>query len=81
MTKLVIKIVACYFILWIPFSINNIVLIIAVLLGNDNLLRSAEAEDNITGALAFIKICVNPLLYPLSAQAAQQHTAATESTS
>lgn len=66
------------FILWIPFNINNIVLIIAVLLGNDNLLRSAEAEGNITGALSFINISVNPFLYPLSAQAEQQHTAATE---
>ncbi|KAM9446912.1 leukotriene B4 receptor 1-like [Clarias gariepinus] len=81
MTKLVTRIVACFFIFWIPFHINNIVLIIAVLLGNDNLLRYAEAGDNITAALSFINTCVNPFLYAFSARALRQHTAGTDSIS
>ncbi|XP_053337270.1 leukotriene B4 receptor 1-like [Clarias gariepinus] len=80
MTKLVIRIVACFFIFWIPFHINNFLLIIAVLLGNDNLSRSAEAGDNITGALTFINSCVNPFLYAFSARALRQQTAGTENT-
>ncbi|XP_026786785.1 leukotriene B4 receptor 1-like [Pangasianodon hypophthalmus] len=81
MTKLVTRIVACFFIFWIPFHINNTVLIIAVLLGNDSMLRSAEARDNITAALTFINSCVNPFLYAFSARAVQQHTTGTENTS
>ncbi|XP_060763358.1 leukotriene B4 receptor 1-like [Neoarius graeffei] len=59
-TKLVIRIMACFFIFWIPFHIINIVLIIAVLLENASLLRSIEAADNITTALVFINGCVDP---------------------
>ncbi|KAM9446304.1 leukotriene B4 receptor 1-like [Clarias gariepinus] len=81
MTKLVTRIVACFFIFWIPFHINNVVLIIAVLLGNDNLLKSAEAGDNIAAALTFINSCVNPFLYAFSARALRHQTAGTENTS
>ncbi|XP_047005867.1 leukotriene B4 receptor 1 [Ictalurus punctatus] len=81
MTKLVTRIVACFFIFWIPFHINNTVLIIAVLLENDNLLKSAEAGDNITAALTFINSCVNPFLYAFSARALRQFTPGTENTS
>ncbi|XP_053530515.1 type-1 angiotensin II receptor A-like [Ictalurus punctatus] len=80
MTKLVTRIVACFFIFWVPFQISNIVLIIAVLLENDNLLKSAEAGSNITGALTFINSCVNPFLYAFSARALRQHTNETENT-
>ncbi|XP_053466814.1 leukotriene B4 receptor 1-like [Ictalurus furcatus] len=80
MTKLVTRIVACFFIFWIPFHINNTVLIIAVLLGNGSLLRSAEAADNITAALPFINSCVNPFLYAFSARSLRQHTNETENT-
>ncbi|XP_027018729.2 leukotriene B4 receptor 1-like [Tachysurus fulvidraco] len=51
LTKLVTRIVVCFFIFWIPFHIKNTLLIIAVLIGNDSLLRSAESGDNITAAL------------------------------
>ncbi|KAF7687517.1 leukotriene B4 receptor 1-like [Silurus meridionalis] len=80
-TRLVARIVACFFILWIPFHINNTVLITAVLLGNDSLLRSAEAGDNIVAALTFINSCVNPFLYAFSARALQQQTVGTENAS
>ncbi|XP_017306779.1 leukotriene B4 receptor 1-like [Ictalurus punctatus] len=81
MTKLVTRIVACFFIFWIPFHINNTVLITAVLLGNGSLLKSAEAGDNITAALTFINSCVNPFLYAFSARALRQFTPGTETTS
>ncbi|KAK3514289.1 hypothetical protein QTP70_012906 [Hemibagrus guttatus] len=54
LTKMVTKIVVCFFIFWIPVQISNIVIIIAALLGNDSLLRSAESGDNVTAPLTFI---------------------------
>ncbi|XP_060763355.1 leukotriene B4 receptor 1-like [Neoarius graeffei] len=77
-TKLVTRIVVCFFIFWFPKIISNIVLIIAVLLRNDSLLRSAEAAEIITTALIFIHSCVNPFLYAFSARAVQQHATGTE---
>ncbi|XP_060763354.1 C3a anaphylatoxin chemotactic receptor-like [Neoarius graeffei] len=77
-TKLVTRIVVCFFIFWIPFHIINSVIIIAVLLRNDSLLRSIEAGDNISTALIFINSCVNPFLYAFSARAVQQHATGTE---
>ncbi|XP_060763357.1 C5a anaphylatoxin chemotactic receptor 1-like [Neoarius graeffei] len=69
LTKLVTRIVVCFFIFWFPMVICNIVLIIAQLLQNDSLLRSADAADIITTALIFINSCVNPFLYAFSARA------------
>ncbi|KAG7318251.1 hypothetical protein KOW79_018006 [Hemibagrus wyckioides] len=77
-TRLVTRIVVCFFILWIPFHIINTLIIIALLLGNDRLLRSAESGENITGALTFINSCVNPFLYAFSARALRQHSTGTE---
>ncbi|KAK2845464.1 hypothetical protein Q7C36_010318 [Tachysurus vachellii] len=77
LTKLVTRILVCFFMFWIPFHINNTLLIIAVLLGNDSLLRSAESGD-ITAALTFINSCVNPFLYAFSARALRQHSSGTE---
>ncbi|XP_027018755.2 leukotriene B4 receptor 1-like [Tachysurus fulvidraco] len=78
LTKLVTRIVVCFFIFWIPGQISNIVIIIAALTGNDSLLRSAVSVDNIVAALAFINSCVNPFLYAFSARAFQQGTAGTD---
>ncbi|XP_053085071.1 leukotriene B4 receptor 1-like [Pangasianodon hypophthalmus] len=78
LTKLVTRIVACFFIFWIPLQISNIVIITAALLGNYNLLKSAESGDNITGALTFINSCVNPFLYAFSARAVRQQATGTE---
>ncbi|XP_060763353.1 leukotriene B4 receptor 1-like [Neoarius graeffei] len=78
LTKLVTRIVVCFFIFWFPLVISNIVTIIALFLQNDKLLRSTEAADNITAALTFINSCVNPFLYAFSARAVQQHAAGTE---
>ncbi|XP_053337439.1 C5a anaphylatoxin chemotactic receptor 1-like [Clarias gariepinus] len=74
LTKLVIRIVACFFIFWIPFQISNIV-IITMLLTNNSFIKSAESVENITTALIFINSCVNPFLYAFSARAlhVQQH--------
>ncbi|KAM9446305.1 C5a anaphylatoxin chemotactic receptor 1-like [Clarias gariepinus] len=77
-TKLVTRIVACFFIFWIPLQISNIVIITAVLLRKERLLKSAESGDSITSALTFINSCVNPFLYAFSARALRQHTARTE---
>ncbi|XP_017306799.1 leukotriene B4 receptor 1 [Ictalurus punctatus] len=81
MTKLVTRIVACFFIFWVPNQISNTLLITAVLLENDNLLKSAEAGSNITGAMTFINSCVNPFLYAFSARALRQYNPGTETTS
>ncbi|XP_017306781.1 leukotriene B4 receptor 1-like [Ictalurus punctatus] len=78
MTRLVTRIVACFFILWVPIQISNIVLIIAVLLGNGSLLKSADSGDNIAIALTFINSCVNPFLYAFSARSLHQQTAGIE---
>ncbi|XP_060762673.1 leukotriene B4 receptor 1-like isoform X2 [Neoarius graeffei] len=80
LTKLVTRIVACFFIFWFPLLISNIMIVTAVLLGNDSLLRSAESGDNITAALTFINSCVNPFLYAFSAWATQKHATGTENT-
>ncbi|XP_034155036.2 leukotriene B4 receptor 1-like [Pangasianodon hypophthalmus] len=80
LTKLVTRIVACFFIFFVPIQISNIVIIIAVLLGNDNLLRSANNGNKITVALTFINSCVDPFLYVFSARALQQQTDGTENT-
>ncbi|GAA6098814.1 leukotriene B4 receptor 1-like [Tachysurus ichikawai] len=77
LTKLVTRIVVCFFMFWIPFHIKNTLLIIAVLLGSDSLLRFAESGDNITAALTFINSCVNPFLYAFSARALRQHSSGT----
>ncbi|XP_047674882.1 leukotriene B4 receptor 1-like [Tachysurus fulvidraco] len=78
LTKLVTRIVVCFFIFWIPGQISNIVIIFAAFTGNGSLLRSAVSVDNITTALAFINSCVNPFLYAFSARALQQGTAGTD---
>ncbi|XP_060739376.1 C-C chemokine receptor type 7-like [Tachysurus vachellii] len=78
LTKLVTRIVVCFFILWIPNQISDIVIIFAVLTGNDSLLRSAVSRENVTTALVFINGCVNPFLYAFSAWALQQGTAGTD---
>ncbi|XP_034155037.2 leukotriene B4 receptor 1-like [Pangasianodon hypophthalmus] len=78
LTKLVTRIVACFFIFWIPLQISNVMVVTAVLLGNDSLLRFAESGDNIAAALTFINSCVNPFLYAFSARALRQHTDGTE---
>ncbi|XP_027018568.1 leukotriene B4 receptor 1-like [Tachysurus fulvidraco] len=78
LTKLVTKIVVCFFIFWIPVQITDIVIIFAAFTGNDSLLRSAESGDNVTTALVFINSCVNPFLYAFSARALQQGTAGTD---
>ncbi|XP_053337407.1 leukotriene B4 receptor 1-like [Clarias gariepinus] len=78
LTKLVIRIIACFFIFWIPFHISNIVIIIAALLGKNNLLKSADSGDNITSALIFINSCFNPFLYAFSARALRQQATGTE---
>ncbi|XP_036454718.1 leukotriene B4 receptor 1-like [Colossoma macropomum] len=80
MTRLVSRIVAAFFFFWVPIHINNIMLIVAVLLGQDQLLRFAEAGSNIAGALTFINSCVNPFVYTFSARAIRQHASSTEST-
>ncbi|KAK2845466.1 hypothetical protein Q7C36_010320 [Tachysurus vachellii] len=77
LTKLVTRIVVCFFIFWIPNQISNIVIIFAALTGNDSLLRYAESGDNVTSALIFINSCVNPFLYAFSVRALQQGTAGT----
>ncbi|XP_060739704.1 C-X-C chemokine receptor type 1-like [Tachysurus vachellii] len=77
LTKVVTRIVVCFFIFWIPNKISDIVIIIATLTGNDSLLISAESGDNVTTALVFFNSCVNPLLYAFSARARQQGTAGT----
>ncbi|KAK2845471.1 hypothetical protein Q7C36_010325 [Tachysurus vachellii] len=78
LTKLVTRIVVCFFILWIPNQISDIVIIFAVLTGNDSLLRSAVSRENVTTTLVFINGCVNPFLYAFSAWALQQGTAGTD---
>ncbi|KAM9446531.1 leukotriene B4 receptor 1-like [Clarias gariepinus] len=77
LTKLVTRIVACFFIFWIPLQISNIVIITAAMLQNNKLLKSAESVDNITSALTFINSCVNPFLYAFSARALRQQAAGT----
>ncbi|XP_036454984.1 leukotriene B4 receptor 1-like [Colossoma macropomum] len=79
MTRLVSRIVAAFFFFWVPIHINNIMLIVAVLLGQDQLLRFAEAGSNIAGALTFINSCVNPFVYAFSAWAIRQHASSKES--
>lgn len=61
-TKMVTKNVICFFIFWIPVQIANIVIIIAVLLGNNSLLRSVDSVDSVTTALIFINSCLDPFL-------------------
>ncbi|XP_062874240.1 leukotriene B4 receptor 1-like [Trichomycterus rosablanca] len=80
MTKLVTRIVVAFLVFWVPFTINNILVIAAVLLRNDKLLGFAEAVDNITAALIFINSCVNPFLYAFSARTRQQQPVDAEST-
>ncbi|XP_058231418.1 leukotriene B4 receptor 1-like [Hemibagrus wyckioides] len=80
LTKLVIKIVACFFIFWIPLIISNFMIVTALFLGNENLLKTAESGDNITAALTLINSCVNPFLYAFSARALRQHQHGTETT-
>ncbi|XP_047674689.1 type-1 angiotensin II receptor B-like [Tachysurus fulvidraco] len=77
LTKVVTRIVVCFFIFWSPHEISKIVIIIATLTENDSLLGSAESGYIVTTALAFINSCVNPFLYAFSARALQQGTAGT----
>ncbi|XP_027018749.1 leukotriene B4 receptor 1-like [Tachysurus fulvidraco] len=78
LTKLVTRIVVCFFIFWIPNQISDIVIIFAALTGNDSLLRSAVSRENVTTALVFINSCVNPFLYAFSARALQHGTVGTD---
>ncbi|XP_072520959.1 leukotriene B4 receptor 1-like [Salminus brasiliensis] len=78
MTKLVIRIVATFFIFWLPYHITNIVLIITILLGHENVLRFAEAGREITGSLVVINSCVNPFIYAFSARVLRQSTSGTD---
>ncbi|XP_062874237.1 C5a anaphylatoxin chemotactic receptor 1-like [Trichomycterus rosablanca] len=81
MTKLVTRIVMAFFVFSLPFTINNILFIAAILLKNDKLLRIAVDVEHITKSLIFVNSCVNPLLYAFSARTLQppnQHTTGTE---
>ncbi|KAK2845472.1 hypothetical protein Q7C36_010326 [Tachysurus vachellii] len=80
LTKLVTRIVACFFIFWVPIQISNVMIVSALLTGNENLLKSAESGDNITAALTLINSCVNPFLYVFSARALRQHQHGTDNT-
>ncbi|KAM9446528.1 leukotriene B4 receptor 1-like [Clarias gariepinus] len=75
LTKLVTRIVTCFILFWIPLQISNIVIIAAVLLGNDSLLKSAVAGDSVTSVMTLINSCANPFLYAFSARALQKQTA------
>ncbi|XP_027018730.2 C-C chemokine receptor type 8-like [Tachysurus fulvidraco] len=77
LTKVVTRIVVCFFIFWIPNQISDILIIFATFTENDSLLRSAVSRENVTRALAFLNSCVNPFLYTFSARALQQGTAGT----
>uniref|UniRef100_W5LT06 Zgc:194202 n=1 Tax=Astyanax mexicanus TaxID=7994 RepID=W5LT06_ASTMX len=79
MTRLVIRIVLTFFFFWVPHHINNITLIVAVLIGHEQLLKFAEAGSNVTGALTFINSCVNPFVYAFSARALRQPRPGTDS--
>ncbi|XP_060739477.1 leukotriene B4 receptor 1-like [Tachysurus vachellii] len=78
LTKLVTRIVVCFFILWIPNQISDIVIIFAALTGNDGLLISVVSVENVTTSLVFINSCLNPFLYAFSARALQPGTAGTD---
>ncbi|XP_058230546.1 C5a anaphylatoxin chemotactic receptor 1-like [Hemibagrus wyckioides] len=80
LTKLVTRIVVCFFIFWVPLIITNVMIVTALFLGNENLFKSAESGNQITGALTFINSCVNPFLYAFSARMMRQHQDGTENT-
>ncbi|XP_062874366.1 C-X-C chemokine receptor type 2-like [Trichomycterus rosablanca] len=76
--KLLTRIVVIFFACWVPYFINNIVLIAAVLLKNGSVIKLAKSGNHITRALTFINSCVNPFLYAFSSRALRQQPAETE---
>ncbi|XP_058230288.1 leukotriene B4 receptor 1-like [Hemibagrus wyckioides] len=46
LTKMVTRIVVCFFIFWIPVKISNIVIIVAALLGNDGIWRQCHRSSD-----------------------------------
>ncbi|XP_015245570.1 PREDICTED: C5a anaphylatoxin chemotactic receptor 1 [Cyprinodon variegatus] len=62
-TQIVTSIIACFFVLWVPYQALNLLGVAAICLKNDFLLKFCKTTWNITGALAFVNSCINPLLY------------------
>ncbi|XP_066509115.1 leukotriene B4 receptor 1-like [Hoplias malabaricus] len=80
LTKIVSRILFTFLFFWIPLHVNNFVLIAALLLDDDHLLKIAEAVGNTTGALTFINSSMNPFIYAFSARALRQRTPRDETT-
>uniref|UniRef100_W5LT05 G-protein coupled receptors family 1 profile domain-containing protein n=1 Tax=Astyanax mexicanus TaxID=7994 RepID=W5LT05_ASTMX len=68
MTKLVKRIIAVFFILYILLPFANFLIIIAVLLENHNLSSIADYCAKVSKALTLVNSCVNPFLYAFSLQ-------------
>ncbi|XP_008396293.1 leukotriene B4 receptor 1-like [Poecilia reticulata] len=67
-TRLVTCIIVCFFVLWVPYHVINLLGVAAICLQNDILLKFCRTAWNVTGALSFVNSCINPLLYAFTSE-------------
>lgn len=68
MTKLVTSIIVTFFVFWIPYHIDNILGVVAILLEYKPLLEFYRKSANIAGALTLVNSCLDPLLYAFASR-------------
>ncbi|XP_067406366.1 leukotriene B4 receptor 1-like [Emydura macquarii macquarii] len=77
--RLITRVVVAFAICWLPHHVFNIVEIISTQIKDSNQKMSLALDEvsemgvYISGALAFINSCINPLLYAFAAQNFQSH--------
>lgn len=67
-TRLVTCIIVCFFVLWVPYEVINLLGVAAICLQSNILLKFCRNAWNVTGALSFVNSCVNPLLYAFTSE-------------
>ncbi|XP_036454989.1 leukotriene B4 receptor 1-like [Colossoma macropomum] len=78
-TKLVTRIVVAFLTFFILIPIANVLFIIAVLLNNQHMSKTADLSGVMARALAFLNSCVNPFLYTFSLRGQQRSNPVMES--
>ncbi|XP_053192653.1 leukotriene B4 receptor 1-like [Scomber japonicus] len=62
-TRLVASIIVAFFVLWIPYHTIHVMIVLAVSLKNEGLIKFCQDSWNIVEALTAVNSCLNPVLY------------------
>ncbi|XP_078525844.1 leukotriene B4 receptor 1-like [Lissotriton helveticus] len=75
--KLIVSMIIAFFVCWFPYHMVNVLIVSAILLRSSSpetaraLEHTVKTGENISGALAFLSSCLNPVLYAFAARSFQ----------